>query len=111
LSSVRVDTGAFLEQALERAGYPVVHAEAIFISGPPEARSVMAAIEPTYCKTLLSTQFSAVGAGRTGNSWLIVLAQPAAPSAVSQLPDLRQVGSMILQAVNTARHRESLWRA
>jgi uncharacterized protein YkwD len=103
LSKVRVDTGAFLEQALERAGYPVARAEAIFISGPPDARSAMAAIAPKYCRTLLSTQFSAVGAGRTGDSWLIVLAQPAPPSPVSQLPDLEDAGQAILKAVNTAR--------
>jgi uncharacterized protein YkwD len=103
LSSVRVDTGAFLDQALERAGYRVARAEAIFISGPPDARSAMAAVARKYCRTLLSTQFSAVGAGRTGDSWLIVLAQPAAPSPVSQLADLGDAGQAILQAVNAAR--------
>jgi uncharacterized protein YkwD len=103
LSSVRVDTGAFLEQALERAGYPVARAEAIFVAGRPDARSALAAIARKYCRTLLSTQFSAVGAGRTGDNWLIVLAEPAAPSALSRLPDLGDVGQAILQAVNTAR--------
>jgi uncharacterized protein YkwD len=103
LSNLQVDTGAFLEQTLERAGYPVARAEAISISGSPDARSAMAAIERKYCRTLLSTQFSAVGAGRTGDSWLIVFAQPAQPSPVLQLPDWLEVGKDILQAVNTAR--------
>lgn len=103
LASVQVTTGAFLDQTLERNGYPVAHAEAIYISGPPDARSVMAAIERKYCKTLLSTQFSAVGAGRTGDSWLIVFAQPARPPAVTQLPGLREAGNVILEAVNRAR--------
>jgi uncharacterized protein YkwD len=103
LARVQVAAGVFLEQALERAGYPVARAEAIYVAGPLDARAAMAAIERKYCRTLLSTQFSAVGAGRTGDSWLIVLAQPAPPSPVSQLPDWRQAGEAILDAVNAAR--------
>ncbi|MDB5934189.1 MAG: hypothetical protein JWQ01_1533 [Massilia sp.] len=103
LAGVQVATGAFLDQALERAGYPVARAQAIVVDGPADARAAMAAIEARYCKKLLSTDFSAVGAGRTGNSWLIVFAQPAAPSPLAHLPDRRQVGHVILQAVNVAR--------
>ncbi|MDB5948688.1 MAG: hypothetical protein JWR65_543 [Massilia sp.] len=103
LARARVESGMFLEQALERAGYPVARAEAIYVAGPPDERAAMAAIERRYCRTLLSTQFSAVGAGRTGDSWLIVLAQPAPPSPVLQLPEWRQAGQAILGAVNAAR--------
>jgi uncharacterized protein YkwD len=103
LATVQVATGTFLEQALERAGYPVAHAEAIYIADAADARAVMAAIGRKYCRTLLSTQFSAVGAGRTGNSWLIVLAQPALPSPVFRLPELRETGKAVLVAVNAAR--------
>lgn len=103
LDNVQVDSGAFLEQALERAGYPVAQAEAIYISGPPDARAVMAAIARKYCRTLLSTHFSAVGAGRTGDSWLIVFAQPAQPSQILKLPVSAAAGKVILDAVNAAR--------
>lgn len=103
LASVQVGTGTFLEQALARAGFPVARAEAIYIAGSPDARSVMAAIERRYCRTLLSTQFSVVGAGRAGDSWLIVFAQPAPPSPVSTLPVPAEAGKRILDAVNTAR--------
>jgi uncharacterized protein YkwD len=103
LATVQVATGTFLEQALERAGYPVAHAEAIYIADAADARAVMAAIGRKYCRTLLSTQFSAVGAGRNGNSWLIVLAQPALPSPVFRLPELRETGEAVLVAVNAAR--------
>jgi uncharacterized protein YkwD len=103
LARVQVASGVFLEQALQRAGYPVARAEAIYLEGPVDARAAMAAIERKYCRTLLSTQFSAVGAGRTGDSWLIVLAQPAPPSPVSQLPGWRLAGKAILDAVNAAR--------
>jgi uncharacterized protein YkwD len=103
LASVKVAPGAFLDQELERAGYPVKHAEVISITGPRDARSAMAIIERSYCKSLLSTQFSAVGAGQTGDSWLVVLAQPAQPSPVARLADVRETGKLILVAVNSAR--------
>ena len=106
LARVHVASGVFFEQALARAGYPVARAEAIYLEGPRDARAAMAAIEHTYCRTLLSTQFSAIGAARTGDNWLIVLAQPAPPSPsspASQLAGWRQAGKAILEAVNVAR--------
>jgi uncharacterized protein YkwD len=103
LTRVQVASGVFLEQALERAGYPVARAEAIYLEGPRDARAAMAAIERKYCRTLLSTQFSTIGAGRTGDSWLVVLAQPAPPPPVSRLAGWQQAGKEILDAVNVAR--------
>jgi uncharacterized protein YkwD len=103
LSSVRVDTGTFLDQALARAGYRVARAEAIYIAGAPDARSAMATIAQKYCRTLLSMEFSAVGAARTGDRWLIILALPAPASPLPQLPDLGDAGQAILNAVNAAR--------
>jgi uncharacterized protein YkwD len=63
----------------------------------------MAAIEDRYCRTLLSTKFSAVGTQRTGDDWQIVFARPTPPSRVLQLPASRQAGKTILDAVNSAR--------
>lgn len=103
LARVQVATGTFLEQAIERAGYPVAKAEAIFISGPADANAVMASIERQYCKTLLNPDFSDVGAARNGDSWLIVLAQPAPPPAINLLPGSVAAGKAILEAVNRAR--------
>lgn len=103
LSGARVGPGIFLEQALERAGYPVARAEAIYVAEAPHARAVMDLIGRRYCRTLLSAQFSAVGASRQGDSWLIVLAEPAPPSRVSQLPGQIDTGRAILDAVNAAR--------
>ena len=103
LASVQIRTGAFLDQVLERAGYPVARAEAIVVTGTADAHAAMAMIEQKYCHTLLSTDFSAIGAGRTGDSWLIVLAQPAAPSPILPLAAPREIGKTILQAVNEAR--------
>lgn len=103
LSSVQVGPGIFLDQALERAGYPVARAEAIYISGALDARGVMDILAQHYCKTLRSTEFSAIGASRQGDHWQIVLAQPAPPPRVAQLAGQRDVGSAILAAVNAAR--------
>lgn len=103
LSSVRVGAGQFLEQAIERAGYAVARAEAISISGVMGAHDVMAEIDQRYCRTLLSKQFSAIGAKRSGASWLIVFAQPAAPARVAQLPGQRDTALAILDAVNATR--------
>ncbi|MFC0134916.1 CAP domain-containing protein [Massilia eurypsychrophila] len=103
LSRVKVTAGAFLDQVLARAGYPVARAEAITIAGAADARDAMAIIEQRYCRTLLRDDFSAIGASRNGDSWLIVLAQPAPPSPILLLGDTRDVGKAILREVNEAR--------
>jgi uncharacterized protein YkwD len=103
LSSVHVDAGQFLQQALEQAGYEVARAEGITVSGADDARAVMADIGESYCRTLLSNDFSTIGASRDGDSWLILLAEPAAAPRVSELPGLRDTGQAILRAANAAR--------
>ncbi len=103
LSRAKVTPGAFLDQVLARAGYPVARAEAIAISGAADAREAMAIIEQRYCRTLLREDFSAIGASRDGDSWLVVLAQPAPPSPILLLGDTRDVGRSILREVNEAR--------
>lgn len=103
LDDLQVATGAFLDQLLETRGYPVAKADAIHVSGPADARAVMAAIAGPYCGTLLSAEFSAVGAGRRGDNWLVVFARPAPPPAADALPLPEEAGKAILQAVNTAR--------
>lgn len=103
LSGVRVAHGALLDHVLEQNGFRVARAEAIHVSGAEDAGSVMALIGPAYCTTLLNPEFSAIGAGRTGNTWLIILAQPAPPPAVDRLAGPEQAGKVVLAAVNSAR--------
>ena len=103
LAAVKVPTGHFLDQALERAGFAVLHAEAVSITGLSDARAVMGAIQRRYCKMLMNPQFSHIGASRSGDSWQIVLAQPAPPSKVLELRGTQQAGREILAAVNLAR--------
>lgn len=103
LSDVRVGTGEFLDLALERAGYQAAHADAIYMSGTLNAQAVMTAIRRKYCAALLSSQFLDIGARRSGDSWLIVLAQPAPPSRIALLTNWEDAGKSILEAVNAAR--------
>lgn len=103
LSRVKIAAGTFLDLAIEQAGYQAAKAEAIYISGPPDAPAVMASIEGKYCKALLNRDFSDIGAVRSGDSWLIVLAQAAPPPAINLLPDSETAGKAVLEAVNRAR--------
>lgn len=105
LDNIQIDPGTFLDEALNRSGYPVAQAEAIYVSGAPDAHSVMDAIVGRYCRTLLSTRFSVVGTQRNGDEWQIVLARPTPPPRVHQLAASPDVGKSILEAVNAARAR------
>jgi uncharacterized protein YkwD len=100
LARVHFASGTFLQHALERAGFPSEHAETIYVSGSPDAKSVMANIQQRYCRTLLSAEFSAVGAARTGDDWVLVLAEPLQPPTIAAWPE---AGKTILEAVNAAR--------
>jgi uncharacterized protein YkwD len=100
LSRVRLGTGAFIEVALERAGYPVEHAAVIYIVGASDAPAAMTVLRDKYCHQLLGTQFSAVGAARDGDTWQVVLAEPQHPIP---LPDPDLAALAVLAASNAAR--------
>ncbi|NEX64168.1 CAP domain-containing protein [Noviherbaspirillum galbum] len=100
LSKTPLTPKTYLPQALERLGYPVERAEGIYVSGPQDAESALGAIRNAYCASLLSTQYSSIGVARSGNDWLIVLAQP---QRVPQLPDWTEAGQDILRLTNAAR--------
>lgn len=100
LSAVRVRSATFLEQVLEDAGYPVVRAQAVTVTGPADAAAALAALQEAYCDVLLGTDFSAIGALHVGNEWQVVLAQPLVRAS---LPDWPVTGQAILQLVNQAR--------
>ena len=103
LGRVALTTGTLLEHVIEQAGYRVARAEAISVTGPPDARAAMSAIETPYCSTLLNPKFADIGAARRGDTWQVVLAEPAPPPASSFLPDSETAGKAILDAVNLAR--------
>lgn len=111
LARARVAAGGYIDQALERAGYPVAEAKIIYVSGARDAGAAMDAVWGSQCRALLSTEWTAVGTGRNGDSWQIVLARPSATAQVSRLSnarvarvsDTRDTGKIILDAVNRAR--------
>lgn len=103
LSRVRIGPGAFLELALERAGFAADHAEMVSVTGPNTAREAMSVLQEKYCSTLLSPGFSAVGSYREGNEWTVVLARAAPPLPTETFPDWQDAGQAILADVNAAR--------
>ena len=102
LSRVRVGAATFLESALERLGYRAERAEALSVTGPPDASSAMEALRDKYCDHLLSTEFSAIGTAHNGNEWQVVLARPL---VFPVLPDWQQAGQELVTLVNAARAR------
>ncbi len=99
LSQIHIATGTFLEPALERAGYPVEHVEALFVSGASEPAEAMGALRDGYCARLLAAGISAVGIIRVADGWHVVLARPAK----RELPEADGIGEETLAAVNAAR--------
>jgi uncharacterized protein YkwD len=102
LSRIRIGPGTFLESALQDAGYAAEHAEAITVSGPPDARAALEAIGQPYCRTLRAAEFAAIGTAHVGTEWQVVLARPV---VIPPLPDWPAAGQDILALVNAARAR------
>lgn len=103
LARLRIGAGTFIESALERAGYAAEQAQAVYVTGPEDARAALTVLAQQYCKVLLSNDFSAIGSYREGNTWTVVLARPALPLPSSTYPDWRDAGHEILLEVNEAR--------
>lgn len=100
LARVRIGPGAFPESVLEKAGYHAAHSEIIHVGGPLDAAAVMDVIRQPYCRALLNTGVTEIGAARRGEEWTIVLARPMTPLA---LPGQEAAGREMLDAVNAAR--------
>lgn len=100
LAGIRIGPGTFLESALKSAGYLTDHAEALIVTGAPDAREAMTVLRKRYCGRLLSEEFSAVGTARHGSEWQVVLAHRY---DIPVLPGQRQTGDEILALVNAAR--------
>lgn len=105
LSQLRIGAGTFIESALEHSGYNVEQAQAVYVTGPEDARAAMNVLAQKYCNVLLSEDFSAVGSYREGATWTVVLARPAPPLPSFTYPDWRDAGHEILLEVNEARAR------
>ena len=65
-----------LQDALSRAGYPMVTVQAITLSGPQDAQAAMQALRESFCRVILDPQFTDIGVSREGRDWRIVVARP-----------------------------------
>jgi hypothetical protein len=100
LARVVVGPATFLESALGRLGYEADQAEAIGVTGPPDAAGAFEVLRQKHCATLLSTELSAVGTARNGNAWQVVLARPHVEPV---LPAWPQAGQELVTLVNAVR--------
>jgi uncharacterized protein YkwD len=100
MDRVRIGAGTFLEQALERAGYPVEHAEAVYLSNVDDTTAAMTLLRQNFCAKLLSSDFAAAGAVRTGDDWIVLFARPLHETP---LPPPEVLDAQVLAAVNAAR--------
>ena len=89
-----------LQDALSRAGYPMVTVQAITLSGPRDAQSAMQALRESFCRVILDPQFTDIGVSREGRDWRIVVARPLLDG---RLGDWQVEGQKLLEQINTAR--------
>lgn len=89
-----------LREALTRAAYPLVNAQAISLSGPRNAQAAMTTLQQSFCKVLLDPQFVDIGVSRAERNWRIVLARPL---LTGRMGDWQAEGQKLLEQINTAR--------
>ncbi|PNG15998.1 hypothetical protein CXK97_05610 [Stutzerimonas stutzeri] len=89
-----------LQDALARAGYPMVNVQAISLSGPRDAAAAMQALRESFCRVVLDPQYVDVGVSRAGRDWRIVLARPLIGG---YLKDSQTEGQRLLEEVNRVR--------
>jgi uncharacterized protein YkwD len=100
LDAVSIGPGTFVDLALEKVGIPATKADVLTVSEAADAASVMDIMRAKYCRKLRSAEFSALGVGRSGDEWTILLVQPEPPRV---LPEPGEAGQAVLMAVNAAR--------
>lgn len=89
-----------LQDALTRAAYPMVTAQAISLSGPRDAQKAMAALQASFCRVLLDPQFVNIGISRVERDWRIVLARPM---LAGRMGGWQAEGRRVLERINAVR--------
>ena len=89
-----------LQEALHRAAYPMVNAQAISLSGPRDAQTAMKMLQESFCQVLLDPQYVDIGVSQAGRDWRIVLARPLLDA---RLGDWQTEGQKLLERINAAR--------
>jgi len=100
LAGVKAGSGRELQEALKERGYQAAQVQAITVSGPTRAVSVMKFIAQRYCRTFSSTRFTDIGVSHSPGTWHIVLARPL---LAPDLGEWRAAGAEILRLTNSAR--------
>lgn len=91
-----------LQQAMVRASYPMLHVQAISLTGPRDAQAAMMAVQESFCQVVLNLKFVDIGVSRQGNDWRIVLARPL---LTARLGDAAAEGQKLLVELNAARSK------
>lgn len=102
LSQVRLRPGTILVAALDAAGYEAEQVDAIQVSGPADVQAAFSALLGAHCRTLLRTNYTALGTSRSGDTWTVVLARPM-PNLAILMPAWQDAGRAVLAATNAAR--------
>lgn len=89
-----------LQDALTRAAYPMVTAQAISLSGPRDAQKAMTALQASFCRVLLDPQFVNIGISRAERDWRIVLARPM---LAGRMGGWQAEGRKVLERINAVR--------
>ncbi len=89
-----------LQQALSRAGYPMVNVQAVSLSGPRDAQAALQVLKDSFCQVLLDPQYVDIGISRQDRDWRIVLARPLLGG---RLGDWQAEGEKLREAINAAR--------
>lgn len=93
-------SGAELQDALARSGYPLANARSVSLSGPRDAQAAMTVLQSSYCRILLDPQFVEAAVSREGRDWRIVLARPL---LTGRQGDWQTEGQSLLALINGAR--------
>lgn len=89
-----------LQQALSRAGYPMVNVQAVSLSGPRDAQAALQVLKDSFCQVLLDPQYVDIGVSRQDRDWRIVLARPLLGG---RLGDWQAEGEKLREQINAAR--------
>ena len=100
LASIPAGAGAQIQQAVRESGYQAASLQAMAVSGPSDASTVMRVFRQRYCSALLSEDFAEIGVSHDGNTWQVILAKPLLSD---DLGDWQQAGKAVLEQVNRAR--------
>lgn len=88
-----------LQRTLSSAGYPLVNARAISLSGPRDTQAALQVLTDSFCQILLDPQFVDIAISRQQRDWRVVLARPL----LGQLGEWQVEGKTLLQQINNVR--------